>query len=89
MADRITQIAVFAPFIWIAYLLLRAAIDPSRLKRKPGSRWQPGYIGMAGSDGGVDSGVPDAAGGFGDGCGHGSAGGGHGGSHGGDCSGHH
>jgi hypothetical protein len=86
LADRIIPwLLVMSPIAVIAYFVLRAIIDPSRMTRKrSGPRWQPGYIGSADSGGGIDSGVPDAASGFGDSCGHGADGG----SHGGDCGGH-
>jgi hypothetical protein len=83
VADSIPWLLVMGPLAVIAWFVLRAIIDPSRMTRKrSGPRRQPGYIGMADSGGGIDSGVPDAASGLGD-CGHES-----GGSHGDDCGGH-
>jgi hypothetical protein len=93
LADRIIPlILALAPVAVIAFFVVRAIIDPSRMTReRRGPRWQPGYTGLADSGGGVDSGVPDAASGFGDSCEHGSDGGPHGGDcgHGGDGGGSH
>jgi hypothetical protein len=84
VADSIPWLLVMGPLAVIAWFVLRAIIDPSRMARKrSGPRWRPSYIGTADSGGGIDSGVPEAASGFGD-CGH-EAGGG---PHGDDCGGH-